>query len=329
MYNYLNSSDDEADKSRKIEADGILNIDSSEAKNSINYGSSLNYGSNTKNNYLSGVKQKAKYPWDIKSTLENLYPTDNKKQSNVGKKTDFKVPMFFVERVPLQYLESWEKEHDNCNKITRGALDIIKEYAVTRPLARAYEKMMDVKELREFAFPFKSVNHVRAAYDIGKGIDGSDNLSSTSDRFSAMYDSLYHKNKLNGKIKQGRNALRHTFWQGALSSKYGPKVARDAGDSHETRPYIDLSIRSFDKDTDADMVTDLLNNKIGRRIGVMYPESSRKELALRVLEEYWRNGLYSYDQGRDGRWYVQKKRLPDNIFYDLYNEYKKLDDFGR
>ena len=60
---------------------------------------------------------------------------------------------------------------------------------------------------------------------------------------------------------------------------------------------------------DADMVTDLLNNKIGRRIGVMYPESSRKELALRVLEEYWRNGLYSYDQGRDGRWYVQKKAI--------------------
>ena len=237
--------------------------------------------------------------------------------------------MFFVERIPLQYLDSWEKAHDNRNKITRGVLDIIKEHSITKPIARAYEKMMDVKELREVAFPFKSVNHLRAAYDIGKGIDGSDNLSSTSDRFSAMYDSIYDKNKLKAKIKQGRNALRHTFWQGALSSKYGPKVARDAGDSHETRPYIDLSIRSFDKDTDADMVTDLLNNKIGRRIGVMYPECSRKELALRVLEEYWRNGLYSYDQGRDGRWYVQKKRLPDNIFYDLYNEYKKLDDFGR
>ena len=77
------------------------------------------------------------------------------------------------------------------------------------------------------------------------------------------------------------------------------------------------------------MVTDLLNNKIGRRIGAMYPGSSRKELALRVLEEYWRNGLYSYEQGRDGRWYVQKKRIPDNVFYDLYNKYKKLNKFGR
>lgn len=239
--------------------------------------------------------------------------------------------MFFVERIPLQHLGSWEKEHDNRNKITRGALDIIKEYSVTRPIARAYEKVMDFKELREVAFPFKSINHMRAALDIGKGIDidGSDNLSSTSDRFALEYDNLYNNNKLKGKIKEGRNALRHTLWQGALSSKYGPKVALDAGDSHETRPYIDVSIRDFDKDTDADMVTDLLNNKIGRRIGAMYPGSSRKELALRVLEEYWRNGLYSYEQGRDGRWYVQKKRIPDNVFYDLYNKYKKLNKFGR
>ena len=94
MYNnFFNDSDEVTDKSRNREPDEIFNVDSSEAKNSINYGSSLNYGSNTKNNYLSGVKQKAKYPWDIKSTLENLYPTENKKQSNVGKKTDFNQPL--------------------------------------------------------------------------------------------------------------------------------------------------------------------------------------------------------------------------------------------
>ena len=77
------------------------------------------------------------------------------------------------------------------------------------------------------------------------------------------YDKLYEKDKP-GKIEEGRNAIRHTMWQGALSSKYGHKVARDAGDSHETRPYADVSVRDFDKKEDADMVTDLLNNKIGR-----------------------------------------------------------------
>lgn len=327
MYSYLNSSDVDADKSSKRDSDGILNVDSSEVKNSINYSPSLNYGINTKDNYLNKIKKKANYPWDIKSTLENLYPVDNKKVNNktIKKESYLSNKDFFRE------LESVEKRYDNRNKITRGALDIIKEYSVTRPIARTYEKVMDFKELREVAFPFKSINHMRAALDIGKGIDidGSDNLSSTSDRFALEYDNLYKNNKLKGKIEEGRNALRHTLWQGALSSKYGPKVARDAGDSHETRPYIDVSIRDFDKYTDADMVTDLLNNKIGRRIGAMYPGSSRKELALRVLEEYWRNGLYSYEQGRDGRWYVQKKRIPDNVFYDLYNKYKKLNNFGR
>lgn len=235
--------------------------------------------------------------------------------------------MFFVERIPLQHLGSWEKEHDNRNKITRGALDIIKEHSVTRPIARAYEKVMDFKELREVAFPFKSINHMRAAYDIGKGIDGSDNLSSTSDRFALEYDNLYN-NKLKGKIKEGRNALRHTLWQGALSSKYGPKVARDAGDSHETRPYADVSVRDFDKKEDADMVTDLLNNKIGRRLGVMYPNISRRDLALRIIEEYWRSGLYSYEQGRDGRWYVRKRTISNDVFNALYKKYKNLNDYG-
>lgn len=326
MYNnFFNDSDEVTDKSRESELSRILSVDSREVKSSINYGSSLNYSNDSNDNYLSKVKKKVNYPWNIESTLEDLYPTNNK----INNKVTRKEPQYYINREPFQDLENLEKGYDNRNKITRGALDIIKEYAITRPLARAYEKMMDVKELREVTFPFKSANHVRAALDIGIGINNSNNLSSTTDRFALEYDSLYNKNKLKGKIEEGRNALRHTLWQGALSSKYGPKVARDAGDSHETRPYIDLSIRDFIDKKDADMVTDLLNNKIGRRIGIMYPGSSRKELALRVLEEYWRNGLYSYEQGRDGRWYIQKKRIPDKVFNDLYNKYKELNDFGK
>ena len=51
-----------------------LNVDSSKVKNSINYGSLLNYSSNAKDNYLNRIKKKDNYAWDIKSTLENLYP---------------------------------------------------------------------------------------------------------------------------------------------------------------------------------------------------------------------------------------------------------------
>jgi hypothetical protein len=186
------------------------------------------------------------------------------------------------------------------------------------------------KLLREAAFPFKSYGHMRAATDIGFGINKrSNNLSSTSDRFAEKYDDLFKEKHLTGKIEQGRNALRHTIWQSALTSKHGSKVARDAGDSHETRPYANVNVRAFYDKEEADMVADLLNNKIGRRIGTIHPHKSKKELALLVLEEYWRNGLYSYEQGRDGKWYIRKMRIPDSIFYDLYDKYKELNEYGR
>ena len=76
------------------------------------------------------------------------------------------------------------------------------------------------------------------------------------------------------------------------------------------------------------IVTDLLNNKIGRRLGVMYPNISRRDLALRIIEEYWRSGLYSYEQGRDGRWYVRKRTIPNDVFNALYKKYKNLNDYG-
>lgn len=43
--------------------------------------------------------------------------------------------------------------------------------------------------------------------------------------------------------------------------------AKDAGDAHETRPYIDTNQRLFEDLNETDMVVDLLNNKIGRGIG--------------------------------------------------------------
>ena len=67
-----------------------------------------------------------------------------------------------------------------------------------------------------------------------------------------------------------------------------------------------VNIRVLDNKEDADMVTDLLNNKIGRRVGAQYPDIDRQELAFRVLEEYWKRGLYSYEQMPDGKWYVTK-----------------------
>ena len=79
MYNnFFNDSDEVTDKSRESELSRILSVDSREVKSSINYGSSLNYSNDSNDNYLSKVKKKVNYPWNIESTLEDLYPTNNK-----------------------------------------------------------------------------------------------------------------------------------------------------------------------------------------------------------------------------------------------------------
>ena len=93
-----------------------------------------------------------------------------------------------------------------------------------------------------------------------------------------------------------------------------------SGDAHETRPYFDVDKRVYDNKNDADMATDLLNNKIGRMIGVKYKNRSTKEIALKVLDEFYRNGLYTYKKGNDGRWYIENVKLPEKFLYALYKE---------
>ena len=220
----------------------------------------------------------------------------------------------------------------------RGAIYIIKQYETTKPIAEAYENFMDKKEIREAIFPFKSLKHTISTIDIlpnincGKFSFSLNNISTSAQRFAKKYDEFFNgkENSFNDfyYIREGRNAIRHTIWQAAITSKYGPQVARDAGDAHETRPYFDVNVRVFDKESDADMTVDLLNNKIGRRLGVEIKNRNTKEIALRVVEEYWKNGLYSYERGNDGRWYILKKKLSDNVFYSLYRRFLHLNEYG-
>ena len=152
--------------------------------------------------------------------------------------------------------------------------------SLTSPFAKAYEKLMDYKILRELAFPFKSPVHMAAAIDIGPGINDSNNLSSVSNRFAGKikehFDASSEEYKKKHYISEPENAMRHTIWQAVLASQYNPQVAYDAAMSHETRPYTNIDRRSFANEADADMVTDLLNNEIGRRIGTNNKRLDRK-----------------------------------------------------
>ena len=96
-------------------------------------------------------------------------------------------------RIPPYEMENWEKEHDEQNSLIRGTLDVINGYSATKPIASAFERYMDFKEIREAAIPIKSLSHTRAALETGLGIDlvNSRNLSSSADRYANKYEKLF------------------------------------------------------------------------------------------------------------------------------------------
>lgn len=78
-----------------------------------------------------------------------------------------------------------------------------------------------------------------------------------------------------------------------------------------------------------DKTIDLLNNRIGRKLGHNNKKSSIKEIALLVLDEFWKNGLYTYEIGDYGLYYIKKKKMSDQSYMDVYNTILKLDNNGR
>ena len=233
----------------------------------------------------------------------------------------------------MRDIDKWEKEKRRMNKAHERRVNSMKRNSLTSPFAKAYEKLMDYKILRELAFPFKSPVHMAAAIDIGPGINDSNNLSSVSNRFAGKikehFDASSEEYKKKHYISEPENAMRHTIWQAVLASQYNPQVAYDAAMSHETRPYTNIDRRSFANEADADMVTDLLNNEIGRRIGTNNKRLDRKGIALIALREYWQNGLFTYEKGNDGMWHVVKRRISDDVYNAMYNKYIGLDNNGR
>ena len=234
----------------------------------------------------------------------------------------------------MRDIDKWEAANKKRNDMKRKRIEWMKNYALTKQLATAYEKGMDVKEMREIAFPFKSPVHAAAAADIGLGTnDNYNNLSSASDRFAKKIDKYFSegdgKDEKNSYLSTLRNSMRHTIWQATLASQYNPQVAYSAGMAHETRPYADTDKRVFDNESEADMVVDLLNNVIGRRIGANNRHLSRKQIALLALKELRENGLYQYEYCSDGLWRVMKVRISDDVYNDMYNTFMNLNNDGK
>ena len=256
-------------------------------------------------------------------TPENFFPNRFMPQSVSG----------FMNYMSMRDIDKWEEENKKRNSAKRERVERMKGSPFTSPIVRAYEKTMDAKIARELAFPFRSPAHSAAAVDIGFGTNKKyNNLSSASERFANEIDNYFYRgDKKNGEkryLSTLRNSMRHTIWQATLASQYNPQVAYSAGMAHETRPYADTDKRVFDNESDADMVVDLLNNAIGRRIGAKNRHLSRKQIALLALKELWENGLYQYELCNDGLWRIMKVRISDDVYNEMYNTFMNLDNDG-
>ncbi len=230
----------------------------------------------------------------------------------------------------MRDIDKWEARKKKKNCVKRERLERMKHTPLIRPIAKGYEKVMDIKVVREAAFPFKSPVHAVAATDIGLRTNHKyNNLSSASDRFAEKIDNYFvrgdDKDGKNHYLSTLRNSMRHTIWQAALASQYNSQVAYSAGMAHETRPYADTDKRVFENESEADMTVDLLNNIIGRRIGANNRNLSRKQIALLALKELRENGLYQYERFNDGLWRVMKVRISDDVYNDMYNTFINMD----
>ncbi len=168
-----------------------------------------------------------------------------------------------------------------------------------------------------------------AAINIGKVQHNSSNISTVATRFATRGEILYGSAK--GQEDRGsyNGAFRHTLWQAVITSKYGENIAKQAGNSHEKNPSVDLSQRFFTNLDDADQSVDLLNNQIGRKIGEQNKGASVKELAQLVLSEFATAGLYTTTKINDNKYVITLTKISNLKYTQLQNIFENLNCYGR
>ena len=78
----------------------------------------------------------------------------------------------------------------------------------------------------------------------------------------------------------------------------------------------------------ADTVIDLLNNIIGRRIGKENKGADNKTLALKVIEEFYKEGLWVGITKADGSVSIQKETITRKQYVAAVKEINKKNNNG-
>ncbi len=184
--------------------------------------------------------------------------------------------------------------------------------------------------LRTAAF---AIGHPDIALQIGEFKKGSTNISTNATRFSTKGESSEATNSVlqlsDSREGDQVNAFRHGLWQATITSKFGSDIAKKAGDAHEDNPFVDLSQRKFsgkDALSNADQTIDLLNNQIGREIGKDNPDASMKDLAMKTLDYFHENGLFTATTNKDGSVTIGQTKITDDQYKTLASVFQQLND---
>jgi RHS repeat-associated protein len=140
--------------------------------------------------------------------------------------------------------------------------------------------------------------HLAIATQIGEYQKGTNNITTNATRFATTGSVLNKTIDANGKKVDEASqigAFRHTLWQATIASKFGSMIAKEAGDAHEENPKAETgggiyNVRAL---ASVDEKVDLSNNIIGRKIGEANPNLGMKDLAMKILETFKDEGLFT------------------------------------
>ena len=163
--------------------------------------------------------------------------------------------------------------------------------------------------------------------ELGKG-NYMANISSVAARFAI-------RSKLSEGPGEGtpNNALRHVIWQATITARYGIDIAKRAGYSHESDPYVNRNIPQFENVRFAqlglaDQSADLKNNEIGREIGASFSDLPTNALAMKALEYFRYRGLWMAVKQDDGTFKIEQKHLSLEQYHSARKNIQGLNEFG-
>jgi hypothetical protein len=91
---------------------------------------------------------------------------------------------------------------------------------------------------------------------------------------------------------------------------------------------VTSGLRIFGTAVQADQMVDLLNNQEGRNIGSTTTLSA-KDLALKTLDFYKDQGLWTASKTDDGAWLVQKSSISNQKYEVMKATIQQKDEYGR